>query len=44
MALKNLGNDNAINISGGFMGISYFEYFNDIAAGREPILTDYNFD
>ncbi len=44
MALKNRGWDEVINISGGFMGISFFEYYNDQVSGREPILTGYNFD
>jgi len=43
MALQHLGFDNVYNISGSFMGISYFEYFNDQATGRKPIVTDYNF-
>ena len=36
--------DNVINISGSFLGISLYEYFNDKTTGREPIVTDYNFD
>ena len=44
LALQNLGYRNVFNISGGFMGISFYEYFNDKRTGREPILTDYNFD
>ncbi len=44
MALKNRGWNDVINISGGFMGISFFEYYNDQVSGREPILTGYNFD
>ncbi len=42
--LKNLGYDNIINISGSFLGISYYEYFQDINKSRKPILTDYNFN
>ncbi|MDS1009088.1 MULTISPECIES: FAD-dependent oxidoreductase [Clostridium] len=42
-ALKNLGYENIYNVSGGFLGISFYEYFNDITAKREKILTDYNF-
>lgn len=38
------GYDNAINISGSFLGISYYEYFNDKMLGREPIVTQYNFE
>jgi len=44
LALQNLGFDNVYNISGGFMGVSFHEFFNDKVSGREPILTDYNFD
>lgn len=43
LALQNLGFNNVFNISGGFMGISFYEYFNDKTTKREPIVTDYNF-
>lgn len=43
MALKHLGCENVYNISGGFMGISFYEYFNDETTGRKKIVTDYNF-
>lgn len=43
MALKGRGFDNIINISGSFLGISYYEYFADMTTGREKILTEYNF-
>lgn len=43
MALKGRGFDNLFNISGSFLGISYYEYFTDITTGREKILTEYNF-
>ena len=43
MALKGRGFDNIINISGSFLGISYYEYFTDVTTGREKILTEYNF-
>lgn len=43
MALKGRGFDNIFNISGSFLGISYYEYFMDMATGREKILTEYNF-
>ncbi|WP_125154273.1 FAD-dependent oxidoreductase [Clostridium rectalis] len=43
MALKHLGFENIYNISGGFMGICFYEYFNDETTGREKIVTDYNF-
>lgn len=44
LALGHLGFDNIYNVSGGFMGISFFEYYNDVTTGREKILTDYNFN
>jgi len=43
-ALQQLGYTNITNISGSFLGISVFEYFNDKTTDREPILTEYNFD
>ena len=44
LALQHLGFDNVYNVSGSFLGISYFEYFNDNVSGRKPIVTDYNFE
>lgn len=44
LALQNSGYTDVYNISGGFMGVSFYEYYNDKSTGREPILTDYNFD
>ncbi|MGL4109887.1 FAD-dependent oxidoreductase [Clostridium sp. LP20] len=44
LALGHLGFDNIYNVSGGFMGISFYEYYNDMITGREKIVTDYNFD
>ena len=44
MALQHLGFDNVINVSGSFMGISFFEYFNDQVTDRKPIVTGYNFE
>ncbi len=43
MALQHLGYTNIYNIAGGFMGISFYEYFNDQTMDREKIVTDYNF-
>ncbi|MCH7321192.1 FAD-dependent oxidoreductase [Solibacillus sp. MA9] len=43
MALENSGYDNVYNISGSFLGISLYEYFNDQRLAREPIVTSYNF-
>lgn len=44
MALQNSGFDNIVNISGSFLGISLYEYFNDVVWDREKILTAYNFN
>lgn len=44
LALGHLGFDNVYNVSGGFMGISFYEYYNDKVLNREPIVTQYNFD
>ncbi|NLX62941.1 MAG: FAD-dependent oxidoreductase [Tissierellia bacterium] len=44
MALQHMGFDNVYNISGSFLGISYYEYFNDQVTGRKKILTEYNFE
>lgn len=44
MALQNLGYDNVYNITGSFLGLSYYEYFNDMTMQREPIVTAYNFN
>lgn len=43
MALQHMGFDNLYNISGSFIGISYYEYFNDKVTGRNKIVTEYNF-
>ncbi|WP_300379635.1 FAD-dependent oxidoreductase [Clostridium sp.] len=43
MALQNLGFDNVINITGSFLGLSNYEYYNDKVLNREPIVTKYNF-
>lgn len=43
LALQHLGFENIYNVSGGFMGISFYEYFNDKTSDREPIVTEYNF-
>ena len=43
MALKGRGFENLFNISGSFLGISYYEYFTDKMTGRDKILTAYNF-
>ncbi|MCK5665530.1 MAG: FAD-dependent oxidoreductase, partial [Thiotrichaceae bacterium] len=44
LTLQYLGFEDVYNVCGGFMGISYYEYFTDTTTKREPILTGYNFD
>ncbi|MBK5244433.1 MAG: FAD-dependent oxidoreductase [Eubacteriaceae bacterium] len=41
-ALGQLGFNNIWNISGSYLGICFYEYFNDKVQGRKPIVTDYN--
>ncbi|KPH71471.1 MULTISPECIES: FAD-dependent oxidoreductase [Bacillaceae] len=43
MALQNLGYENVYNISGSYLGVNLYEYFNDLVTGRERIVTEYNF-
>lgn len=43
MALQHLGYNNVFNISGSYLGINLYEYFNDLVTGREKIVTEYNF-
>lgn len=43
MALNNSGYTNVKNISGSFLGICLYEYYNDTVKQREPIVTAYNF-
>lgn len=44
MALQNMGYDNLYNISGSYLGISCYEYFQDQVTGRDKIVTEYNFN
>jgi NADPH-dependent 2,4-dienoyl-CoA reductase/sulfur reductase-like enzyme/rhodanese-related sulfurtransferase len=44
LALQRNGYKTVFNVSGGYMGLCFFEYFNDIKLGRDPVVTDYNFD
>lgn len=44
LALQNLGYDNVYNITGSFLALSFFEYYNDKFTGRGSIVTDYNFN
>jgi len=41
--LRDLGYTNICNISGSFLGLSLYEFFNDKIDHRKPIVTDYNF-
>jgi NADPH-dependent 2,4-dienoyl-CoA reductase/sulfur reductase-like enzyme/rhodanese-related sulfurtransferase len=43
LALQNMGFNNVINITGSFLGISFYEYYNDKFSDRESIVTEYNF-
>ncbi|HWI49581.1 MAG TPA: FAD-dependent oxidoreductase [Rummeliibacillus sp.] len=43
MALQNSGFNNVWNVSGSFLGICLYEYFNDQTISREKIVTEYNF-
>ncbi|MEH7378934.1 FAD-dependent oxidoreductase [Bacillus sp. JJ1533] len=43
MALQHLGYNNVYNISGSYLGVNLFEYFNDLVMGRDKIVTEYNF-
>ena len=38
LLLQNLGYTNVVNVTGGILGISMYEYFNDKTKNREPIL------
>lgn len=44
LILQNLGYDNIYNITGSFLGLSFYEYFNDKITNRQSIVTEYNFD
>ena len=44
MALQNVGYDNLFNISGSYLGICSYEYYQDQVTGREKIVTEYNFN
>jgi NADPH-dependent 2,4-dienoyl-CoA reductase/sulfur reductase-like enzyme len=43
LALQNIGFNNVYNITGSFLGLSLYEYFNDKTKNRESIVTEYNF-
>lgn len=42
-ALQGLGWTNLYNISGSYLGICLYEYFQDVSENREKIVTEYNF-
>ncbi len=44
LALGYHGFHNIYNVSGGFIGICFYEYFNDTTTGREKIVTEYTFN
>lgn len=44
LALQNHGYDKVVNITGSFLGLSYYEAYNDQRLKRERIVTDYNFN
>lgn len=43
LALQNLGYKNLYNVTGSFLGLSFYEYYNDVITNRESIVTKYNF-
>ncbi|NRT72238.1 rhodanese-related sulfurtransferase [Clostridium beijerinckii] len=43
LALQNLGFNNVYNITGSFLALSFYEYFNDQTRNIESIVTEYNF-
>ena len=43
MALQNSGFSNLWNISGSYLGICLYEYYNDVTQSRDKIVTAYNF-
>ena len=44
LLLQHLGYEDVYNIAGSYLGLSYFEYFNDKTLNRESIMTEYNFN
>lgn len=43
LLLQHLGYTNVYNVTGGYLGISNYEYYNDVTQNREPIGTGYLF-
>jgi rhodanese-related sulfurtransferase len=44
LALQNIGYDNVVNVTGSFLGLSFYEYYNDKRLNRDSIMTEYNFE
>ena len=44
MALQGMGYRNVYNVSGSFLGICYYEYYQDQITGRKKIVTEYIFE
>jgi NADPH-dependent 2,4-dienoyl-CoA reductase/sulfur reductase-like enzyme len=44
LLLQNVGYTNVYNIAGGFLSVSFYEYFKDKIQQRMPIVTEYNFN
>ncbi|SHK00220.1 NADPH-dependent 2,4-dienoyl-CoA reductase, sulfur reductase [Hathewaya proteolytica DSM 3090] len=43
LALQNLGYKNVFNVTGSFLGLCFYEYYNDKSMNRKSIVTEYNF-
>lgn len=44
LLLQHLGYKTVYNVTAGFMGICFYEYFNDLRLNRKPIMDTYNFN
>jgi NADPH-dependent 2,4-dienoyl-CoA reductase/sulfur reductase-like enzyme/rhodanese-related sulfurtransferase len=44
LALQQLGFNNVYNVTGSFLALSFYEYFNDKTTDRDSIVTEYNFN
>jgi len=44
MALQNRGYQDVFNMSGSFLGICCYEYYQDQVTGRDRIVTEYNWN
>ena len=43
LALQNRGYKEVYNLSGGFLELCFYEYYNDVTTGRAPIVSKYDF-